>query len=83
MTSFSFIFIQEIKNAIDTLLLILGILTSFLIVSSLIIQTLHLSAYLEMILEGILEMTMRIKELSLFPIYHSFGIELFMLYYQE
>ena len=66
--SFSFIFIQAIKNAIDTLLLILGTLTSFLIVSSLIIQALHLSAYPGMILKGILEMTMGIKELSLFPL---------------
>ena len=66
--NFSFLFIRAIKNAIDTLLLILGTLTSFLIVSSLIIQALHLSAYPGIILKGILEMTMGIKELSLLPI---------------
>ena len=66
--NFSFLFVKSIKNAIDTLLLILGTLTSFLIVSSLIIQALHLPAYPGTILKGILEMTMGIKELSLFPI---------------
>ena len=66
--SFSFLFVKSIKNAIDTLLLILGTLTSFLIVSSLIIQALHLPAYPGTILKGILEMTMGIKELSLLPI---------------
>lgn len=63
--SFSQIFIHAIRTSIDTLLLILGTLTAFLIFSSLIIQTFSLPVYFSTILKGVLEITMGLKELSL------------------
>ena len=66
--NFSKIFINSIKTSIDTLLLILGTLTSFLIVSSFLIEFLNLSPYPSTILKGILEITMGLKDLSLLNI---------------
>lgn len=63
--NFSTILINAIKSAIDSLLLILGTLTSFLIISSLIINHLHCSPYTETLIKGLLEITMGIKSLSL------------------
>ncbi len=71
---FSKILIQSISSSIDTLLLILGTLTSFLIVASLIIENLKLSPYPSTITKGILEITMGLKELSLLnlsPLYQT------------
>ena len=62
--SFSKTFIKAIKSSIDTLLLILGTLTSFLILSSLIINKLDVSSYTESIIKGILEMTMGLNSIS-------------------
>lgn len=67
-TSFSTAFVHSIHSAIDTLLLILGTLTCFLILSSLIIQHLQLESYPAMIVKGILEITMGLKSLSLLNI---------------
>lgn len=66
--NFSIILIQAIKSSIDTLLLILGTLTSFLIVSSLIINKLNINPYPSAIIKGILEMTMGLKAISLLEI---------------
>lgn len=66
--SFSKTLITSIKSSIDTLLLILGTLTSFLIVSSFIVEFLNFSPYPSAILKGILEMTMGLKDLSLLKI---------------
>lgn len=66
--NFSKVFISSIKSSIDTLLLILGTLTSFLILSSFIINFLNLPLYQGAILKGILEMTMGLKDLSLLNI---------------
>ena len=66
--NFSKTLINSIKSSIDTLLLILGTLTSFLVVSSFIISIFNLSVYNGTIVKGILEMTMGIKELSLLNI---------------
>lgn len=66
--NFSKTLITSIKSSIDTLLLILGTLTSFLIVSSFIIEFLNLPSYPSAILKGILEMTMGLKDLSLLNI---------------
>lgn len=66
--NFSKVFINSIKSSIDTLLLILGTLTSFLIVSSFIISFLNLPLYEGTILKGILEMTMGLKSLSILNI---------------
>ncbi len=65
---FSNILIKAIRSAIDTLLLICGTLTSFLILSSLIIHRLQLMPYPSSLLKGILEITMGLKSLSLLPL---------------
>ena len=72
--SFSKTLITSIKASIDTLLLILGTLTSFLIVSSFIVEFFNFSPYPEMILKGILEMTMGLKELSLLNISNIYKV---------
>lgn len=66
--NFPMVFANSIKSAIDTLLLILGTLTCFLVLSSIIINRLHLNPYNATLLKGILEMTMGLKSLSLLPI---------------
>lgn len=62
--NFSKVLIISIKSAIDTLLLIVGTLTSFLIVSSFIVELLNFPPYPSAILKGILEMTMGLKDLA-------------------
>ena len=62
--NFPKIIINAIKNSIDTLLTILGTLTCFLIISSIIINRLNLNNYTSSILKGILEITMGIKSIS-------------------
>ena len=66
--NFSKTLITSIKSSIDTLLLILGTLTSFLIVSSFIIEFFNFPLYEGTIIKGILEITMGLKELSLLNI---------------
>lgn len=66
--NFSSILINSIKTTIDTLLMILGTLTSFLIVSSFIIEFFNFPPYEGTIIKGILEITMGLKELSLLNI---------------
>lgn len=63
--NFSNILIHAIRSSLDTILLIFGTLTCFLILSSLIIQQLRFSSYPAMLLKGILEITMGIKSLAL------------------
>lgn len=62
--NFSTSFINAIKNSINTLLTILGTLTCFLILSSLILEHLNLNSYNSTLLKGILEITMGLKSLS-------------------
>lgn len=59
---------SSIKSTIDTLLLILGTLTCFLILSSIIISRLNLNSYNASLLKGLLEITMGLKSLSLLNI---------------
>ena len=66
--NFPSVLTNSIKSSIDTLLLILGTLTCFLILSSIIINRLNLNLYNSTILKGILEITMGIKSLSLLNI---------------
>ena len=66
--SFSSVLIQSIKRAIDSLLLILGTITCFFIVSSFFIQRIHLDSYSSSIVKGILEITMGLRELSILSI---------------
>lgn len=63
--NFSNILINAIKSSIDTLLLILGTLTCFLILSSLIINKLNIDPYSSTLIKGILEMTMGLKSIAL------------------
>ena len=61
---FGRVLVKAIKSSIDTLLLILGILTCFLLFSSFVIQILPLNSYSGAIIKGILEITMGIKEIA-------------------
>ncbi len=60
------VFVNAIKSSVDTLLLILGTLTCFLIISSIIINRFNLNSYNSLLIKSILEITMGLKELSLF-----------------
>lgn len=66
--NFSTTLINAIRRSIDTLLLILGTLTCFLIISSIFIHHLTISDYNSSLIKGILEITMGLKSLSLLPI---------------
>lgn len=66
--NFPTLFITAIKNAINTLLTILGTLTSFLILASLLLEHLNLTPYNSTLLKGILEITMGLKSLSILTI---------------
>ena len=60
------VFVSAIKSSIDALLLILGTLTCFLIMASLIINRFDLNSYNTLLIKSILEITMGLKELSSF-----------------
>ena len=66
--NFGYVLTNAISSSINTILLIFGTLTCFLIVSSLLINNLKLSVYPATILKCILEITMGLKSLSLLPI---------------
>ena len=66
--NFGNIFISSIKKAIDTTITICGIVTVFLMLSSIIINTFSLNSYNTMIVKGILEITIGIEALSNLPI---------------
>lgn len=61
---FGTIFITAIKRSIDTILLICGIVTSFLLLSSIINNTFNLNPYNSMIIKGLLEITIGIESLG-------------------
>lgn len=61
-------FSDSIKNSIDTLLLIFGSLTFFLILSTIIKTNFHFSSILNTLLSGILEITHGIKYLAILNI---------------
>lgn len=62
--SFPNILINSIKKSIDTLLMILGTLSIFLVISGIIINRLNLNIYSQSILKCILEITMGLKSIS-------------------
>lgn len=62
---FGEVFVTAIKSAIDTILLICGTLTCFLIVSSIIVNRFDLSVSNEIIVKSILEITIGLKEISM------------------
>lgn len=66
--NFGDIISNSITKSINSLLMISGTVTLFLILSTLIINTFNLNNYLSILLQGILEMTMSIAALSTFNI---------------
>ena len=62
--SFSDILSKSIFKTINTLLLLLGIITTFLIISALIKNIFNTSDFINSIISGILEMTGGIKSIS-------------------
>jgi len=65
---FGTIFIGAIKKSIDTILLICGIVTVFLLLASIITNTFNFNSYNSMIIKGILEITIGIEALGKFGI---------------
>ena len=63
--SFGGILSNSIKKAINSLLMVSGTVTLFLVLSTLIINVFNLNDYLAITVQGILEMTMSIAYLSL------------------
>ena len=61
---FGIIFINAIKKAIDTILLICGIVVVFLTLSEIIINLLNFNLYNTMIIKGLFEITIGIEALS-------------------
>lgn len=59
---------NAIFNTINTLFLILGIITIFLIITTIIDNNINLSPYHQSILNGVFEMTQGLKYVSLLPI---------------
>ena len=66
--SFTMVLTNSIKKSINTLLMIAGTVTSFLIISTLICYVFNLNIYLSVIIKGVLEMTMGLSSLSLLGI---------------
>lgn len=62
--SFGEIFVNAIKKAIDTILLICGIVVVFLMLSSIFVNLFHFSDYNSMLIKGIFEITIGIEALS-------------------
>ena len=66
--SFGLMISNALMNSINTLLLVLGVVTMFLIITTIINQNLSLTLYNQSILNGILEMTQGLKYVSLLSI---------------
>ncbi len=62
--NFTIIFSNSIKKSINTLLMISGTVTSFLIISTLICHIFNLNSYLSVLVKSILEMTMGLSSLA-------------------
>lgn len=62
--NFTIIFSNSIKKSINTLLMISGTVTSFLIISTLICHIFYLNGYLSVLVKSILEMTMGLSSLA-------------------
>ena len=72
--NFSSVLMKAIRSSIDTLLMILGSLTCFLILSSLIIKHISVSTYNSTLIKGIMEITMGLKSLSLLNISNCYKV---------
>ncbi len=62
--SFGYVLSNSVKKAINSLLMIGGTVTIFLLLSTLIINIFHLNNYLSLAIQSILEMTMALSFLS-------------------
>lgn len=65
---FGIILSESINNTINTLLLLLGIITSFLIISTIINNIFNFNSFYNAIISGILEMTQGVKYVSVLNI---------------
>lgn len=63
--SFGNVLSESIKKTINSLLMVSGTVTLFLVLSTLIINVFDLNSYLSLLVQGILEMTMSIANLSI------------------
>ena len=61
--NFGFIFISSIKKAVDTILMICGILVVFLMLSSIVINMFNFNSYNTMLIKGLFEITIGIESL--------------------
>ena len=66
--NFGIVFSKSIISTINTLLLIFGTMISFLIISTIVKNNLHLNAFSNALISGILEMTQGLKYVSLLNI---------------
>ena len=66
--SFTMVLTNSIKKSINTLLMVAGTVTSFLIISTLICHIFNLNVFLSAIVKSVLEMTMGLSSLSLLDI---------------
>lgn len=66
--SFGSVVSKALTNSINTLLLILGTVTMFLIVTTILDNNLHLNNYFQSIINGFVEMTQGLKYVSLLSI---------------
>jgi len=62
--SFGVVFVNSIKKSIDTILLICGIVTVFMLLSSIISNTFDFNIYNSMLIKGMLEITIGIESLG-------------------
>lgn len=72
--SFMNVFSNSIKKSINTLLMISGTVTSFLIISTLICHIFNFDGIIAMFIKGILEMTMGLSSLSLLGIKDIYNV---------
>ena len=66
--SFGEVMSSALMNGINTLLLIFGVVTLFLVITTIIANNISLSSYFQSILNGIVEMTQGLKYVSLLDI---------------
>ncbi|MGN1311756.1 MAG: hypothetical protein ACI4U4_01940 [Bacilli bacterium] len=72
--SFTNVFSLSIKKSINTLLMVSGTVTSFLIISTLISNIFNLNQYMSVLVQGILEMTMGLSNLSILDINNIYKV---------
>lgn len=64
MPDFGNVFVGAIKKSVDTIILICGIVTIFMLLASIIINTFNFNIYNSMLVKGILEITIGIEALG-------------------